>query len=186
VFELRGRERVKGDMRPKGSAEELERRRRRAVELLEKGERPCEVVRRIGCSKSSLFEWREKAKQGPDGLRAIPSPGRRRRMTPSQDRRLERTLKKGAKFNGWSDDLWTVKRVAVVIRRSFGVRYNPEHVRVILNKRLGWTSQKPERRARERDEAEIERWKGEEFPRIKKTPKRGGRPSSSRTNRALC
>ncbi len=75
---------------------------------------------------------------------------------------------KGARSHGWPDELWTAKRVAEVIRRHFGVEFHTEHVRKILKERLVWTSQKPERRARERDEEEIERWVREEFPHIKK------------------
>jgi transposase len=62
--------------------------------------------------------------------------------------------------------LWTAARVARVIEREFDLRYHPEHVREILKRRLGWTSQKPRRRARERDDKEVARWVGDEFPRI--------------------
>ena len=186
MFELRGRERGEWDMRPKGSAEELERRRRRAMALHKEGKTPSEVAEMVGSSESSFFRWRDKAEKGPEGLASVPHPGKPRRMTPSQERRLEKILLKGAQANGWPTELWTAKRVTVEIRRHFDIQFHPEHVRRIMKKRLGWTSQKPERRARERDEVEIERWKREEFPRIKKTPKREARPSSSRMNRDLC
>jgi transposase len=85
--------------------------------------------------------------------------------------------------NGFDTDLWTLERVAVVITQLTGVRYHPGHVWVILRRRLGWTLQRPERRASERDEEAIQRWVTQEWPRIKK-----GRPqhrpgSSSSTNR---
>jgi len=155
-------------MRPKGSAEELERRRRRAVHLLDQDESPTLIARFLGCSRSSVYRWEKMARDGPCGLEAKPHPGRRRRLSDEQLQELEALLKQGAPAHGWTTDLWTARRVAKLIRRHFGVKYDPDHVRRMLKKRLGWTSQKPARRARERDEAEIERWKREELPRIKK------------------
>jgi hypothetical protein len=75
-------------------------------------------------------------------------------------------LAKGAKAHGWPNQLWTAARVARVIQRHFGRRYHPEHVRKVLKRRLGWSSQKPRRRARERDDQEVSRWLGDEYPRI--------------------
>lgn len=155
-------------MRPKGSAEELERRRRRAIALLEKGHSQAEVARMVGAEHTSVRRWQEMARAGPEGLAAKPHPGRKRRLVEEQQQKLEGLLLKGARFHGWSNDLWTATRVTGVIERHFGIHYHPEHVRKILKERLGWTSQKPERRAYQRDEEEIARWKREEVPRIKK------------------
>jgi transposase len=155
-------------MRPEGSAAELERRRRRAVALLDEGLSQAEVARWVGSSESSVHRWRRMARAGPRGLAARPHPGRQRRLTPGQHRKLERLLVKGARAHGWPNDLWTAGRVTVVIRRHFDVSFHVEHVRKIVKQRLGWTSQKPVRRARQRDELEIERWKRQELPRIKK------------------
>jgi hypothetical protein len=71
-----------------------------------------------------------------------------------------------AKAHGWNNELWTAARVARLIEREFDIRYHPEHVREVLKRRLGWTSQKPRRKARERDDKEVARWVGDEFPRI--------------------
>lgn len=172
-------------MRPKGSAEELERRRRRAVALYDEGHSQAEVARMVGASEGSVHRWRRAARRR-NGLAAKPHPGRTRRLTAAQHRRLERELKKGATAHGWSNDLWTAARVAVVIKRGFGVPYHVEHVRRILKDRLGWSSQRPERRSRERDERAIERFKREEFPRIKRGLAAAARTSYSQTNRASC
>ena len=170
-------------MRPLGSAEELERRRRRAMALFEQGHSQAEVARMVGSSESSVCRWRKMARR-KKGLAAKPHPGRPRRLTAAQHRRLARELKRGPRAHGWSNDLWTAARAAVVIRRKFGVSYHVEHVRHVLKDRLGWSSQRPERRARERDEKEIERWKREEFPRIKKGRRAAATTSYSPTNRA--
>jgi hypothetical protein len=79
---------------------------------------------------------------------------------------LEYFLRQGAHKHGWPNQLWTADRVATLIRRRFGVDYHPEHVRKILKQRLGWTSQKPQVRAREQNDKEVERWLDDEFPRI--------------------
>jgi hypothetical protein len=68
--------------------------------------------------------------------------------------------------HGWPNHLWTAKRVAVLIQRHFGIHYHPDHVRRLLNQRLHWTSQKPQKRARERNLKEVERWIADDWPRI--------------------
>ena len=152
-------------MRPKGTSAELERRRRRAVELVEQGESPTVVARILGVLSTSVHRWRRLA-QNPHGLDARPATGHAPRLTDGQLPQLEQLLLEGAKTHGWPNQLWTADRVARLIRQRFGIDYHPEHVRKILKRRLGWTSQKPKRQARERNDKEVERWKGDELPRI--------------------
>lgn len=152
-------------MRPKGTSAELERRRRRAVELVEQGESPTRVARILGVRPASLHRWRRMARK-PHGLDARPIPGRAPRLSHYQLGKIERLLRQGAKKHGWPNQLWTADRVARLIQQRFGVSFHPEHVRKILKQRLGWTSQKPKRKARERNDKEVERWKGDELPRI--------------------
>jgi transposase len=153
-------------MRPRGSPAELERRRFRAVELLEKGE-PREVVARIlGVDPGTLSRWRRLAKAG--NLKAKPAPGRPREMSVEDCKQLEALLSLGATAHGWANDLWTGKRVQQVIQRHFNVTYNPDYVCHILKVYLNWTSQLPEHHPRgdDPDHAEILRWTEEEFPRL--------------------
>lgn len=152
-------------MRPKGTAAELERRRRRAVQLLEQGEAPGVVARILGVRPSSLHRWRRMARQ-PGGLTAKPVSGARRRLTDPQLAELERLLRQGATAHGFPNELWTSARVAQLIRRHFGVKYHPDYVRRMLRRRLDWTSHKPQVRPRQRNDKEVERWKAAEFPRI--------------------
>jgi transposase len=152
-------------MRPQGTAAELERRRRRAVELVEQGESPTVVARILGVRPASLHRWRRLARQ-PNGLAPKPMPGPTARLADDQLRHLEALLLEGAKAHGWHNELWTADRVTRLIHAHFGVAYHPEHVRKILKQRLHWTSQKPKRKARERNDKEVERWKGDELPRI--------------------
>jgi transposase len=128
-------------MRPIGTAEELQRRRIRAVELVEQGESPDDVARFLGCGRSSVYTWVKLARQAPERLAAKPHPGPKPRLS--------------AKAHGWRTELWTAARVAELIERHFRVRFHPEHVRKLLKRRLRWSSQKPQKKARERDEAAI-------------------------------
>jgi transposase len=152
-------------MRPVGTAAELERRRRHAVRLLERGESPTTVARILSVARPTLYRWKRQAGR-PGGLAAKPHPGPPPRLSDDQLRELDGLLRQGAKAHGWHNQLWTAARVALLIRRRFGVALHPDHVRRFLRARLGWTSQKPQRQARERDEEEIARWVREEFPRI--------------------
>ena len=142
-------------MRPIGTAEELQRRRLRAVELVEQGESPDDVAHFLGCGRSSVYTWVKLARQGSDELAARPHSGPKPRLSDEQLSELEVLLLEGAKAHGWRTELWTARRAAGLIERHFGERFHPEHVRKILKRRLRWTSQKPQRRARERDEAAI-------------------------------
>jgi transposase len=165
-------------MRVPGSGEELERRRRRALALLDEGRTLREVARMVGCQASSVMRWRNvRKKSGEKGLRVRRSPGRPRKLSEGQSRRLIRQLLKGAHAYGYSTDLWTTARIAEVIEKMFGVRYDRDHVGRLMH-RLGWSHQKPTRRALERDEAAIEQWRRRHWPQVKKTP-RGWVPTSS-------
>jgi transposase len=151
--------------RPIGTAAELERRRRRAVLLVEQGERRSTVTRILGIHPKTLARWLRHARQ-PGGLNAKPQTGPTPGLSAVQLQQLEELLLRGAKAHGWHNQLWTAARVARLIERHFGRRYHPEHVRKVLKKRLGWTSQKPRRKARERNEKEVARWLDDDFRRI--------------------
>src|SRR5215813_8986785 len=116
-------------MRPPGSPEQLERRRRRAIVLLRKGLNLSAVAAKVGCSVSSVFLWREAyRKQGEGGLGAKPAPGRPSRLDARQRQALTRILLQGALSCGYPTDLWTTRRVAKVIEKRFGVDYHPNHL----------------------------------------------------------
>jgi transposase len=143
----------------------LERRRRRAVELVAQGESRADIARILGAHPKTLARWLRLARQ-PLGLAAKPHAGRPPALSDGQLRQLEVLLSQGAKAHGWHNELWTAARVARLIERHFRIRYHPEHVRKILKRRLGWTSQKPRRKARERNDKEVERWLDDDFERI--------------------
>src|SRR5262245_51231960 len=154
-------------MRPLGTPKQLERRRRRAVQLLESGQRLPAVARHVGAAVSSVFRWWQAyRRKGPRGLEPKPTLGRPPRLVPTEKRQLVKLLTRGALHAGYRTDLWTLPRVAELIHQEFGVRYHPAHVWKVLTA-LGWSCQKPERRAVERDEAAIAGRRREEWPRTK-------------------
>jgi len=158
-------------MRPKGSAGQLEQRRRLGVSLLEEGMKPAKVAKVVGTSRASVTRWRQAYEDhGQEGLKAKPHPGKPRRLRTKQRERLAKLLLQGARKHGYSTDLWTLARVGEVIAVNFGVEYHPGHVWHVLRS-MRWSSQKPERRARERDEQAIATWRQQDWPRIKKRPK---------------
>jgi transposase len=142
-------------MRPVGTAEELERRRRRAVELMQGGESATVIARILGVCRTSLYRWLGMAKRSPEALGAKPHPVPAPRLTDVQIRELEGLLREGAVTHGWPNGLWSAQRVAEMIRRHFGIGYHVEHARKIIRRRLGWSSQKPQKKAKQRDEAKV-------------------------------
>jgi len=165
-------------MRPKGSADLLQYRRRQALELLDEGRSLNEVGRLVGCAPSSVMRWRNARDEGgEEALEVKSASGRPPKLTDKQKRKLEKILLKGPLAAGYRTDLWTTARIAEVIERVFGVKYHRDHIGRLLHQ-MGWSHQKPERRAVERNQAEIDRWLAEDWPRVKKTPA-GWAPISS-------
>jgi transposase len=155
-------------MRPPGKAAALEQRRRKAVELLQQKMRIVDVAATVKASTSSVKRWRDAyLAAGDAGLNSTPNAGRPSRLSKKQKQQLSKTLLKGARASGYLNELWTCPRVAEVIQRMFGVEYHVDHIGRLLHS-LGWSVQKPERRARERDDAAIACWRKEQWPQIKK------------------
>ena len=173
-------------MRPKGSADELEARRRLGMSMVDRGLTLYRVGKLLGCPPMTVKRWRDAVrKRGELGLKAQPIPGRPPRLSSRDMKRLVALLVKGPMARGYSTDVWTTQRIADVIKEVFHVRYHRDHVGRLLH-RLDWSYQKPERRALQRNEEKIEHWAKEEWPRIKKGPKTWAPTSSSSMNRASC
>lgn len=173
-------------MRPTGSSAELEARRRRAVALLAERKSLTEVAKLVAADVSSVKRWKRAWKASGDAaLASKPIPGRPAKLTKAHRRRLAKIVRAGPLRAGFTTDWWTCKRVAEVIRREFHVTYHPDHVGRLLHA-LGFTQQKPQRRAAERNEAAIARWRTDDWPRIKKRPVAATQPSCFSMKRASC
>lgn len=115
-------------MRPLGSPEQLAKRRRHAVALLQEGWMPVDVARKVGVDRRSVRRWRAAYDhRGVVGLAAKPVPGRPAKLPTAAKRRLTKYLLQGARAHGYDTDLWTCPRVAGLIHRKFGVHYHVDH-----------------------------------------------------------
>ena len=150
--------------------EEAAKRRVRAARLLQQGKKPAKVARLVGAPRQTAYRWLDVLNDGGiDALREMSKGGRPARLDAKQHDRLREVLLAGPQAAGFGTDLWTLKRVRQTIEKRFGVRYSDVHVWRLLG-RLGFSSQKPEKRAAERDEAAVTRWKRRSWPALKKSP----------------
>lgn len=157
-------------MRVKGSAQVLEYRRRKALELVDEGRSLNEVGNLLGCAPSSVMRWRNaRDSGGEDALKVKIASGRPPRLTDRQKKTLLKILLKGPVAAGYRTDLWTTARIAEVIERKFGVRYHRDHIGKLM-RQMGWSHQKPDRRASQRDEGKIADRVANDWPGVKKTP----------------
>lgn len=155
-------------MRPFGSPEQLERRRLKAIELLGSGLQPAEVARAVKADRRSVRRWQAAyRREGDEALKAKQASGRPPKLSQGELDSLREMLLEGALEQGYPTDLWTCPRVANLIQTRFSVSYHPDHIGRLLRS-LGFSPQKPQRRAIERNEKEIKRWVTEDWPRIKK------------------
>jgi transposase len=172
--------------RPAAQAERdrLQARRLRAAELFTAGVHQAEVARQLGVSAQAVSVWHGRWRSGgPEALHSRgpsgPSPG----LSDGQLATVEQALLEGATAHGFTGQLWTLERITTVIERLTGVRYHPAWVWALLHHRLGWSVQRPRRRAAERDQASIDRWVKQRWPRIKETPN-GAEPGWSSSTKA--
>jgi len=163
-------------------------RRLRAWELAQQDWPVGKIAEALGVTHGAVSQWLTRARRhGEVSLRDRPRPGRVPRLTPEQQARVPALLARGAPAWGFRGDRWTRARVAEVIRRQFGVQYHPAHISRLLA-RWGWTVQKPQRQAIQRDEAAIQEWREEQFPAAEKRgcTKAASSSSSTRPRSTSC
>jgi transposase len=140
------------------------------LELKERGWKQTEIADALGVTEGAVSQWMKRAREeGVEGLRHKPPPGATPRLSEDERARLPELLAQGAEAHGFRGEVWTCERVAVVIRREFGVSYHPAHVSRLL-KALRQSLQKPQRLSEQRDEEAIEHWKEKKWPSLKKGP----------------
>lgn len=171
---------------PRRDFDALEARRKTASRMFAEGKlKQAEIARRLGTSRTSVGRWFQAWKrEGAAGLRKAGRAGRKPRVTGSDLRVLDRALREGPVAHGFSSELWSLPRVAKLLKELTGVSYHPGHVWRLLRS-LNWSLQRPVRRAKERNEKAIRQWVTEEWPRVKKTPDDGAPGSSSSTKAEL-
>jgi transposase len=160
-------------------------RRERAAELFAQGRSQAEVARELDVSRQSASRWHAGWQAaGAPGLRTRGPTGRRPKVADDQLEAIQQALLEGALAHGFTTDVWTLDRIAVVIQGLTGVALSNPSTWRLLRGRLGWSVQRPQRQAKERDEEAIQHWVAHEWPRIKKGPPQNRPGWSSSTNPA--
>lgn len=156
-----------------------EERRKRAWALKQQGWLQKDIAAALGVSAGAVSQWLTRARKagGVAGLARRPPPGMTARLSQEQRAQIPALLASGAEAHGFRGDVWTARRVADVIQRTFGVRYHRDHVSRLL-RQLGWSRQQPVERATQRDAEAIRQWYEQRWPVLKKGPKRKDVPSS--------
>jgi transposase len=169
------------------TAEERARReqvRLAAADLIEAGVSDREVARRFRVTRMSANRWRRALASGGRQALASKGPGGARcKLDAGQLRVLQTVLDAGPAASGWSDQCWTLARIAEILHRRFGIEYTLAGLDLLLH-RIGWSVQVPSRKATERDEAKVAAWKDEQWPVIKRQRRTWAPGSASRTKPA--
>lgn len=149
---------------------EAAKRRVRAGRMLLAGKGPAEVAAAVGVARQTVYTWKRQLDEGGiDALRAVPEPGRPARLNESQLAQVRAAILQRPTEHGFGTELWTLRRVGAVIERMHGVRFSQTQVWRILGS-LGFSAQKPEKQAIERDEDAVRHWKRRTWPALKKKP----------------
>jgi putative transposase len=148
---------------------QLEERRLTGARLLAEGTLShAEVARELEVSRTTVARWAQALERGGEvALKARLAPGREPSLDAEAKRRLLEDLGRGPLAWGYENDEWTLPRVAEVLWRTRRVRHHPSHLSRLLG-RLGWSTQRPQARATQRNEQAIERWLEEDFPAIQR------------------
>lgn len=147
---------------------EVAKRRVRAGKMLQRGMAPAEVALRVGVARQTVYTWKKVFEEdGIDALRESRRTGPQSKLDEAALARLREVLLESPTAHGFGSELWTLKRIQQVIERLFGVHHSEVHVWRLLGQ-LGFSSQKPEKRALERNEEAIRAWKKRTWPRLKK------------------
>lgn len=154
--------------------DEATKKRVQAGRLLLKGKKPAEVALAVGVARQTVYTWRALLDEGGiDALRAVPGRGRPARLDASELAGVRRAILQKPTEHGFGTELWTIKRVGVVIERLYGVKFGQTQIWRLLGS-LGFSPQKPEKRAIERDEDAVRSWKRSTWPAFKKKPSERG------------
>lgn len=148
--------------------DEAAKRRVRAGRLLMKGEKPAKVAELVGAPRQTVYRWLSVLNEGGiEALRVMSKGGRPSQMSEEQFAQLRELLLQGPLANGYATDLWTLKRIRLLIEKHFEVTFSDVHVWRLLGA-MGFSSQKPEKQAKARDDQAVKTWKQRTWPALKK------------------
>lgn len=166
-----------------GKLTEAQRKRVRAARMLQAGKPVAQIASAVSVARQTVYTWKRVLdERGIDGLRSMVDVGRPGQLSAADFKWLDTALRQGAQAHGFGTELWTLKRVGALIKRQFGIAFSDVHVWRLLGS-MGFSSQKPERRALERNEHAVRDWKRKTLPALKKKRSESEESLSSSTNR---
>lgn len=149
---------------------EAAKKRVKAGRMLLKGSGCAEVALAVGVARQTVYTWKRLLDEGGiDALREVPERGRPAQLDERQLAAVRTAILQKPTEHGFGTALWTLKRVGAVIERLHGVRFSQTQIWRILGS-LGFSPQKPEKRAIERNEDAVRSWKRSTWPALKKKP----------------
>lgn len=171
-------------MATKRDLEAIEARRLEGLRLLKRKVPQSEVARAVGVTRQTVHIWKRRLQEarGAVGKLGAKALGRPTKLSQQQREGLRAILLTGALQAGFPTELWTLRRVRAVIAERFGVKYGTSGCWSLLRE-MGFSPQKPEKRATQRNEEAIAQWKRKTWPALKKSPKPRVERSSSSTSR---
>ncbi len=142
------------------------------MHLNRRGWYQCDIAEALDVSEEAVSRWLARARDGgPDALRRATGAGS---IAPTHtgptrvDPGIPLARAGGVRLPRSGLDL---HRIAKVIEWEFGARYHKDHVGRLL-KALHWTPQEPIKRAIQRDDAAIQRWRDAAWPQLLRRARR--------------
>lgn len=150
------------------SRKDKEKRRKRAVRLYQKGLSQYKIAKKFGVSFEAVSKWvKAFEKKGLNGLKSGGKPGPKCKLKPEKQKAIKKAILKGPKASGYDTDLWTLQRLQALVKKISRVNYHQGHIwKIVVS--LGFSCQKPQTKAKERNETAIKEWKVKTFPQLKK------------------
>lgn len=153
----------------------MEEIRIRAVQRVQDGESPEVVIKALGFSRACIYNWLARYRAGGwHALRTGAKSGRPSKLDGSQMAWIYNTIRdKDPQQLKLPFALWTYEMVADVVKKYLGVKLSISSVSRLL-RQLGFSPQKPLRRAYQKNPDAVDEWKNIVFPQIKKRAKKMG------------
>ena len=150
------------------SREQREKRRLKAAKLFKKGLSHADIARKLGVTNAAITQWRAVySRGGAKALRSKGHPGFASKLTAKKQEKFRKAILEGPLVHGYTTNLWTLPRLSAMMKKVTGVRFNPVWTWRMV-RRMGFTPQKPQMKAKQRKERVIAGWKAKTLPKLKK------------------
>lgn len=152
--------------------EVLENYRFQAIALKQKGWKIDKIAEAFDVHRCSVSHWITKSrKYGKNSLKMTKAKGAEPKLNQEDKKQIVSWLKNSAMEFGFETPLWDCKRIQKLIKQKLNKEISISNLWVNL-RRWGFTPQKPEKDAIEKNESEIKRWLREEWPKIEEHRRR--------------